>query len=107
MRKIDADASRAFNHAETFQRHNTAVTVEQAHGGEQTHVTMILHGHPIARRIVAGNDDKLFITSAGYETPTTKGRLNSIPGVQVSQKNGDWYLNGRLWEDTEEWVEVL
>lgn len=66
-------------------------------------VYMTLHGHQIAMRDVFGD---LFITSAGWETATTKERLNGIPGVHVMQKAGQWYLNGEKWENSREWTKV-
>ena len=40
----------------------------------------------------------LEITDAGLPTVTTKDRLNALPGVSINQKNGKWFLNGKLWD---------
>lgn len=58
---------------------------------------MLLHGNEIAYRY---NDPErtLTITNAGWFSNTTKERLNSIPGVSISQKKGVWYLNGNEWD---------
>lgn len=36
----------------------------------------------------------------GFFTNTTKERLNALPGVNIVQKLGKWYLNGVLWDGT-------
>lgn len=55
-----------------------------------------LHGNAIAYRY---NDPErtLSISNCGWFTPTTKERLNAIPGVSIVQKKGVWYLNGKEW----------
>lgn len=55
---------------------------------------LILFGNLIAYH-KGGN---IYISSAGWRTVTTKDRLNGLPGVSISQKQGSWYLNGRLWD---------
>ena len=62
--------------------------------------TIWLHGHSIAEF----RTDGLWITNAGWPTPTTKERLNGIPDVSIVQKKGQWYLNGHAWNG--EWVHV-
>ena len=52
-----------------------------------------LHGHNIAWLDVNG---QLWISNCGYETKTTKERLNGLPGVDIRQRNFTWYLNGEL-----------
>lgn len=55
-------------------------------------------------KIAEFREDGLWITNAGWPSPTTKERLNGIPDVQVVQKKGQWYLNGHAWNG--EWVQV-
>lgn len=62
--------------------------------------TLYLHGNAIAK-IEKG---KLFVTTAGWGTPTTKERLNALPNVSVSTKNYKLYLNGKVWNG--EWTAV-
>lgn len=62
-----------------------------------------LYNNPIAK----WENGKLYISSAGYQTATTKERLNGIPGVSVNQKQGMWYLNGKGWVNNESWTEVV
>lgn len=61
-------------------------------------VTVWLHGHAIIKRDDAG---MTFVRSAGYRTKTTKERLNAV--TDVVQRKGEWYLNGRLWSNHEDW----
>ena len=63
-------------------------------------VTLYLHGNAIARHGAAG----LEISNAGWQSNTTKERLNGLPGVSISQKNWAWFLNGKEWDGS--WVTV-
>lgn len=54
-----------------------------------------LHGHTIA--ILHHGPKRLFITDAGWQTMTTKSRLNAIlsataPGYAIVQRDHVWYL---------------
>ena len=91
MRKITLDAVHAFMNAEKFKRDNTEVEVFE-------NVTVLkLFGNKIAYRY---NDPErtLSITNCGWDTNTTKERLNALPGVHITQKNWQWYLNGEQWD---------
>ena len=67
---------------------NTSVITE----GNTT--KMFLFGNLIAKL----ENDKLFITSAGFKSQTTKERLNGLKGVNILQKKGEWILNGEKWD---------
>ena len=43
-------------------------------------------------------NDKLFITNAGWKSKTTKERLNALKGVNILQKKGELLLNGEKWD---------
>lgn len=91
MKKITLDAVYAFMNAEKFKRDNTEVEVFE-------NVTVLkLFGNKIAWLF---NDPErtLTISNAGWDTKTTKERLNGIPGVHITQKNWQWYLNGEQWD---------
>lgn len=91
MRKITKQAIAAFLNAEKFCAGNTAVDV-------LPNVTILkLHGNEIAYRY---NDPErtLSITNAGWQSNTTKERLNGLPGVSIAQKAETWYLNGKIWD---------
>ena len=89
MRQITQNAINAFQNRVPFNQANTTVLVVG-----QT-VELRLHGNLIASRDSAGT---LRVSSAGWETKTTKERLNGLPGVSINQSKGQWYLNGRKWE---------
>ena len=91
MRMITQQAVAAFNNAESFKSGNTKVIVK-------ANVTvLLLFNNEIAYRY---NDPErtLSITNAGWESNTTKERLNGLDGVSIQQKAGIWYLNGKEWE---------
>jgi len=53
-------------------------------------------------KIAEWRDGEIWITDAGWQSRTTKERLNGLTGVNIVQKKGQWYLNGHLWNG--EWV---
>lgn len=91
MRKITSESVNAFLNAKEFKKSNMSVTV-------LPNVTILkLYGNEIAYLY---NDPQktLSITDAGWETVTTKERLNGIPNVKISQIKGKWHLNGVEWD---------
>jgi len=91
MRKITKQSIQAFYNDKPFNRQNMSVEV-------LPNVTVLkLHGNPIAYRY---NDPQrtLSITNAGWDTVTTKERLNALNGVKIVQKDFEWYLNGVKWD---------
>ena len=95
-RKVTDQAVMAFLDGDKFKSGNTTVTKN----GKYTELR--LHNNVIARRSVDGME----ISSAGWETNTTKERLNGLPEVSIQQKKGVWYLNGDVWTNPEEFVTV-
>lgn len=88
MRNITTQSVIAFNQNQKFSSGNTMVAI----GDGWTY--LLLHGHTIAGK----NEQGFFIDSCGWKTNTTKDRLNALNGVSIQQKNGEWYLNGKLWD---------
>tara|TARA_R110000787_G_scaffold20623_2_gene61399 strand:- start:1424 stop:1720 length:297 start_codon:yes stop_codon:yes gene_type:complete len=91
MRKITEQATEAFNNTRSFNKQNMEIEV-------LPNVTIMkLHGNPIAYRY---NDPQrtLSIQNCGWASNTTKERLNSIEGVNISQRNFQWYLNDKEWD---------
>lgn len=99
MRKITELAIQAFNAKESFSLGNTTVSIDNVIGGVESELR--LHGNIIAKCLLNG---ELFISTCGWNTPTTKERLNGLSGVSVSTKKGQLYLNGKAWDG--EWVNV-
>lgn len=48
--------------------------------------------------------DGLWVSNGGWNSKTTKERLNGILGVNVRQQRGVWLLNDRVWDGR--WVNV-
>ena len=72
-----------------FRNNNTEVMTEAGL------TKVLLHGNTIAEIDWAGK--LIFISNCGWETPTTKSRLNALlgavkPGTGLYQKKGQWYL---------------
>ena len=91
MRKITREIVAAFMNRE-------AKTI----GNSRTDkTTLYLHGNAIAKHCLDGS---MKITTAGWNTPTTRERLNGIPGVSTWVRRGQLYLNGERWDG--KWTEV-
>ena len=91
MRKITEQVINAFENGRNCNEGNSST-----HDG-----SLFLHGHEIAKRDDQG---KLMITNAGWQTPTTKERLNGLSGVSIHQKDYEWFLNGKAWNG--DWITV-
>lgn len=81
MRKITRDIVGAFLRRETRTIGNTHTDGEK----------LYLHGNMIA----CHSDDGIIVTLAGWPTVTTRERLNAIPGVNIVQRKGVQYMNGK------------
>lgn len=90
MRTITKITVSAFMSSHPFSHDNTRVSLEGSHA------YLVLHGNPIARRAVLTGE--IEITTAGWNTVTTRARLNGIPGVQVNSVRGRLMLNGQPWD---------
>ena len=55
-------------------------------------------------KIAEHREDGMYISNAGWHSRTTKERLNGLPDVSISQKKGEWYLNGEQWSG--DWIRV-
>jgi len=91
MRKIETLMNAAISNNQNWQSGNTSV-----HFNEESGVSVVrLHGNKIAE--VGDTFIRLF--DGGWQTVTTKSRLNAIlaehgdAGDCVFQKNFDWFVN--------------
>jgi len=96
MRQITRESVRAFLNGEKFNKSNMNVTVEP-------NVTILKYqGNAIAYKYNDPNKT-ISITNCGWESNTTKERLNGIIDLsglnigKIYQKNWQWYLNGKEW----------
>ena len=92
MRKIEREMNFAVSNKANWTKSNTGVSYN-----DSTNCSSIyLHGHQIAT--VDHNLKAVKLDSCGYETNTTKSRLNALlsevkTGCKVFQKNFDWFVN--------------
>jgi len=90
MRNIEIQMNNAISDRKNWKLANTEVTFDQESG----HSRVYLHGNHIA------TIGKTFITvtDAGYQTRTTKSRLNAIihgqgwEDASIYQKRGEWFV---------------
>ena len=96
MRKITKQATDAFHNEQDFRSGNTQVN--RRLGG----VELTLHGHIIAKNI---SGDGLYINLCGWNTNTTRDRLNGLQGVRLHTRKGQAFLNDKPISSCE-WVKV-
>jgi hypothetical protein len=89
MRKIELQMLSAVRSRQDWHSGNTSV-----HNSELG-VVIRLHGSKIA--LLNDHHNKLIITDAGYQTNTTKSRLNALLGEfcfghRIQAINFDWFL---------------
>lgn len=95
MSKISEQAADAFVNNYSYKNNNTEVIIC---AGNITR--LFLH-----RNLIAEKDDKgTRITTCGWNTSTTKSRLNALPGVYVTTIKGELYLNDKFWDG--EWITI-
>ena len=89
MRKIEQQMQAAIATRSNWSKSNTSVSVDS-----EGFTSVRLHGNRIAE--IEPNGD-IILSSCGWDTPTTKSRLNAILDVFVSgmgifQKDFTWYV---------------
>lgn len=85
MRQITEQSVRAFFNRETFNKANMRVsTIDNG-------MHLFLHGNLIAKI----ENNQVYISDCGWQTPTTKERLNGVlnhcSGGYIYQENFVWY----------------
>ena len=87
MRKITETMAQAFAEGVAKKNGNTVVAVDSVY------VEMRLHGNVIAKR--KHNERKVQINTCGWQSVTTKERLNGVLGYYgcgyIQQQNWNWY----------------
>ena len=97
MRKVTREIVSAFMNDYNATVSNSSVTTKDG-------ITkLFLFGNCIARKEIATG--KIEVTLAGWNTNTTRERLNGIPNVSVTQSNFTPYLNG-IEMNSDEWYAV-
>ena len=92
MRKLEKQMNFALSNKSNWNGSNTSVLYNDSTNCSSVY----LHGHQIA--ILDHNTNALKLDSCGYETVTTKSRLNAILeevkyGCKVFQKNWNWFVS--------------
>ena len=92
MRKIEQQMNRAVVNKNDWSNSNTFVSYNESTNCS----TVVLHRTAIA--VYDHKNQALKLNSGGYQTRTTKGRLNAIlseliAGARVFQRDFNWYLN--------------
>lgn len=90
MRKITREIARAFQNRE-------AKTI----GNSRTDGNAL---YLFNNKIAEYREGELWITNAGWNSMTTKERLNGLGGVYIQQVRGAWLLSGIEWDGS--WIEV-
>ena len=94
MRLIEKQMNFALSNKTNWRKDNTQVVYN-----ESTNCSSVyLHGHQIAT--LDHNTQAIKLDSCGYQTVTTKSRLNAILdevkyGAKVYQKNWNWFVSFR------------
>ena len=106
MRKIETQMNAAVRGQRNWAGSNTAV--ETLDNGLESRVT--LHGNHIATYFHA--DRKLQIFDGGWQSNTTKSRLNALcfelaTGFGVFQKNWEWFLNDRITDTVKDFEDGM
>tara|TARA_Y100000741_G_scaffold324964_1_gene276192 strand:+ start:317 stop:655 length:339 start_codon:yes stop_codon:yes gene_type:complete len=99
MRKIEMEMNSAIRYRRNFSKANTSVRCFKNRDGITTEMDVFLHGNHIASLDTATH--KLTIKDGGWQSVTTKSRLNAlldefVPSAGIFQKDWVWYLSDRL-----------
>ncbi len=92
MRKLEKQMNFALSNKSNWSGSNTSVSYNDSTNCSSVY----LHGHQIAT--LDHNTNAVKLDSCGYETVTTKSRLNAILeevkyGCRVFQKNWNWFVS--------------
>jgi hypothetical protein len=90
MRKVTEQIKQAFNQGLSKKVGNTRTDGK----------SVFLHGNEIIKRDASG---LVMATLAGWNTPTTRERINGITGLGIYQKNFTPMLNGQE-VDSYDWL---
>jgi hypothetical protein len=105
MRKVTQQTASALLALRPISVGNTTVTISE--DGATGYLS--LHGHTIA--VYDSVDDLLTLKDCGYQTNTTKERLNGVLDVfdtdhGIFQKDFTWYIDHPVW-GVQEWADSI
>lgn len=87
MYKISSQIAQAFENGKTLTLSNT----------KTDGTSIFLFNNEIATR----EDNETFISLAGWNTKTTRERLNALPNCHITTKKGQAFLKGQPIEDNQ------
>ena len=98
MRKIEMEMNSAIRYRRNFSKANTPVRCFKTNG-VTTDIDVFLHGNHIASLDTATH--KLTIKDGGWQSVTTKSRLNAlldefVPSMRIFQNDWTWYISDSL-----------
>ena len=98
MRKIEMEMNSAIRYRRNFSKANTSVRCFKTNG-VTTDIDVFLHGNHIASLDTATH--KLTIKDGGWQSVTTKSRLNAlldefVPSMRFFQNDWTWYISDSL-----------
>jgi hypothetical protein len=102
-RKISNEACEALMNCRTYRNSNTIV-FRDVDSEDEVWWAMTLFGNNIATYVLDKDrygklsGGHLYICDGGYQSVTTKERLNALPNVHIYQKDYQWYLNDKKWD---------
>ena len=97
-KKITQQSVRKFLDRTPFKKDNTEVVKEDSI------YYLKLFGNKIA---ALESNGKMWISNAGWDSKTTKERLNELPGVNIRQSKGEWYLNNLQWDGKPIYIDTI
>ena len=69
---------------------------------DETTINILLHNHNIVEFLANGT---ILYDTCGYNSRTTKDRMNRFGGASITQENYRWYAHGievdRTWKNTD------
>ena len=89
MRKITKESIKAFYNRKPLKKSNMIV---ESKGGK---TYLKLFNNTIAK---LDESNELFITTADWNTRTTRERLNGLSGIKLGTSKGQLYLNNVPWD---------
>jgi hypothetical protein len=96
MRSITNESTNAFINGRAFKKANMKVEISATEKGMPCIISLLLHDNEIATLHTNERIKKLYISDAGWQTNTTKERLNGVLDAynlpRLSQKKGVWYI---------------
>lgn len=102
MRKIESQLREAIQNFRPFSKQNTVFARDPV---TEKGWVLYLHGNPIARFDQGGKYPTIptYVSLAGWNSTTTRSRLNALDGVKIHNHDFIPYLNGREIESDGWW----